>query len=56
VSVLIVARPGDLAAELARADRTVLLTPPGQVPAERLVVEHQDLTDPPTPAPGWVAP
>lgn len=53
---LIVPRPGDLAAELDRADRTVLVTPAGQIPAERVVVEHRDLTDPPSPPPVWAQP
>lgn len=50
--LILVPEPGDLAAELARVNRTVLVTPPSQ-PYERLVVEHRDLTDPPTPPPDW---
>lgn len=49
---IIIPGPGDLAAELAKTDRTVLVTPPQQ-PYERVVVEHRDLTDPPTPPPDW---
>lgn len=52
MSGLIVARPGDLAAELTRADRTVLVTPPTQ-PYEQVVVEHRDLDGQTKPPPDW---
>lgn len=50
--MLLIPGPGDLAAALARVERTVLVTAPSQ-PYERIVVEHQDLTNPPTPPPDW---